>query len=41
MIFTSLFSANQRIANAQAMTGQIIGGLSQIAASAVTPVPGG
>ena len=28
---------NQRIANAQAMTGQIIGGLSQIAASAVTP----
>ena len=31
--------ANQRIANVQSMTGQIIGGLSQIAASAVMPVP--
>ena len=29
--------ANQRIANVQAMTGQIIGGLSEIDASAVTP----
>jgi hypothetical protein len=32
--------ANQKIANVQAMTGQIISGLSQIAASAITPVPG-
>lgn len=31
--------ANQKIANVQAMTGQIIGGLSQIAASAVAPTP--